>query len=70
MTDMESHYDLPPGRILALRKWLQAANARLLSIERTQQELMATVSALLDRVGSAQSSKGARPKRPKLASRM
>ena len=70
MTDMENLPDLPPSRIAALRKWLHAANARLLSIERARRELMATASVLLDRVGSVQPSKGARPKRPKLVSRM
>ena len=67
MTYIENHYDLSPSRIVALRKWLRAANARLLSIEHTQRELMAAASALLDHEGSAQPSKG---KRPKLATRM
>ena len=57
MTYIENHYDLPHGRIAALRKWLHVANARLLSIERTRQELMAAASILLDHVGSAQPSK-------------
>jgi len=70
MTYIENHYDLSPSRIVALRKWLRAANARLLSIERTRQELMAAASILLNHVGSAPPSKGARPKRPRLASRM
>ena len=39
MTDMKDLPDLPPGRMAALRKWLHAANARLLAIERTRQEL-------------------------------
>src|SRR5437870_12933488 len=70
MSDRENHSNLPPGRIVALRKWLRAANARLLSIERTRQDLMAAASILLDHLGPAQPSKGTRPKRPKPVSRM
>ena len=44
MTYIENHYDLPHGRIAALRKWLHAANARLLSIERTRRADRAVAS--------------------------
>jgi hypothetical protein len=70
MANMQNLPELPPGRIAALRKWLRAANARLLSMERTRQELLAAASILLEQVGPKQPSKGAGPKRPKLAARI
>jgi hypothetical protein len=59
---------LAPNRTAALRRWLQAANARLLSLQRQQQELVATAKSLLEHVEPARTKK-VRPK-PGLASRL
>jgi hypothetical protein len=59
---------LPPKRVAALRKWLHVANARLLSVQREREQLIAAAAAILKAVGPA--AKASRSKRPKLASKL
>ena len=60
--------DLPPTRAAALRKWLQAANSRLLLLEHHRQQLLALAMTLADSLGQ----RSTRPaqKRGKLAARL
>jgi hypothetical protein len=58
---------LPPGRIAALRKWLHAANTRLLSMERTRRELIAAATEIAD---GARLARQPKRKRAKLAARL
>ena len=60
--------DLPPTRAAALRKWLQAANSRLLLLEHHRQQLLALATALADALG--QRSTHPVQKRGKLAARL
>jgi len=40
--------DLPPTRAAALRKWLEVANSRLLSLERHRRQLLVMAATLAD----------------------
>ncbi len=53
---------LAPNRTAALKRWLHAANGRLLSLQRQQRELVAAARSLLDQAEPARASKK-RPKR-------
>ena len=58
---------LAANRTAAHKRWLQAANARLLSLQRQHRELVATAKSLLEHVEPARTKK-VRP--PGLASRL
>jgi hypothetical protein len=60
-------FDLSPNRVAALRKWLRAANSRLLMVQRQRHLLIANATALLQRL---EQPKATRLKRPSLLSRM
>jgi hypothetical protein len=60
--------DLPATRAAALRKWLRAANSRLLLLEHDRKQLLAIAAMLADALG--QRSRRPRQKRGKLAARL
>jgi hypothetical protein len=59
---------LTPTRIAALRRWLSAANLRLVAVQRDRQQLVASASALAK--GFEPAGKPPRLKRPRLLSRL
>jgi hypothetical protein len=59
--------ELPEGRRAAARRWLRAANERLLAIERGRRELIAAATVLLRELDAV---RGMRPRRPKLKSNL
>ena len=61
----EPETELSAARVAALRKWLRVANARLLSLQRDREQLIAAASSLAHALG--QPGKVKRQKRPKLA---
>jgi hypothetical protein len=61
---MQQNTDLPPQQIAALKKQLEAINARLLSLERERQELknaIACVRASLKRIAAPAAGARSRP---------
>jgi hypothetical protein len=59
----------PPSRhVAALRRWLRAANARLMLVQRQREQNIALATALLEGLGQPKKERTAR--RPRLASRM
>ena len=60
--------ELPSRHVAALRRWLRAANARLMLVQRQREENIAMAAALLR--GLDQPNKDMSAKRPRLASRM
>lgn len=61
--------ELSPQRAAALKKWLRAANVRLLSIQRQRQELLATATSLARQAGPERPD-DRRQQRPKLVARI
>lgn len=49
--------DLSPNRAAALRKWLNVANARLLTLQRQRQQLIANATALARQLEQLQTSR-------------
>ena len=64
MTDDD--IDITPRRIASVRRWLNSANGRLLSMQRQQSDLIETVRLL---VGDAKPKRAGKP-RPRLAARL
>jgi hypothetical protein len=60
--------DLSPKRVAAMRKWLRAANSRLLMVQRQRLQIVANASSLNQRLEQVNRAK--RLKQPNLVSRM
>jgi predicted transcriptional regulator len=54
MDEMSTHDDLTPQQIAELKRQLQAANARLLAVERRRQELQDYNATLTDQLKRAE----------------
>jgi anti-sigma factor RsiW len=63
---------LSPRRIAALARWLEAANRRLISLERGRRELIAMARSISDELEPRRSGakRQKQPKRPKLAAKL
>jgi prefoldin subunit 5 len=55
MDEMSTRDDLTPQQIAELKRQLQAANARLLAVERRRQELQNYIATLADQLNRAES---------------
>lgn len=60
--------ELPSRHVAALRRWLRAANARLMLAQRQREQNIALATALLEGLDQPNKERGA--KRPRRASRM
>ena len=55
MDEMSTRDDLTPQQIAELKRQLQAANARLIAVERRRQELRDYIATLTDQLKRAES---------------